>query len=651
MMPRVGVCGFALLMAGLVTVQVARAADWLPIDPKELQMTGEPNAPGAAAVYLYRQVDRSDVYYSEKNYVRIKILTEEGLKYANVELSFDGQSESIGEIQARTVQPDGSSVPFDGKVFDKPIVEARGEKLLARTFTMPNAQVGSIIEYRYVHHLRVGWIYDSRWILSSELYTEHAKFSLEGSRGLSLRWSWPRGLPDGSIGPKNQGNIIQLDAHNIPAFVKEEYMPPADELRTRVDFIYDADPSTPSKPDDYWKSRGRRLYQDVQKFAVANRTMTQAVAQIIVATDSPEEKLRKIYARVAQLHNLSYESNAQKEANQEKPESIHDAGDVWQKGYGNNREITLLYLALVRAAGIDADPVLIATRDRYFFNKGFMNAGQLNCSLVVVKVDGKDVYLDPGTPFTPFGLLPWWETAVEGLRLSKDTSIWISTPFPGQADSRIERKAALKYDNGSLTGQLTVTYAGLEAAKRRLDQRDQDDTARKQYLEDEVGRAIPVGINVTLTNKPDWSGSDTPLVAQYDLEVPGWAKLAGRRALLPVGLFGNEEKGMFAHTSRIQPLYFANPYRHVDDVTIELPAGWVADSVPQARNVDLKRVAYRTTLENSRQTLHFTRQFDFDLLVVEPAAYDALRNFYQAVQVADEERAVLSPDPGTRGGH
>jgi Domain of Unknown Function with PDB structure (DUF3857)/Transglutaminase-like superfamily len=651
MMPRAGVCGFALLMAGLVTVQAARAADWLPIDPKELQMTSEPNAPGAAAVYLYRQVDRSDVYYSEKNYLRIKILTEEGLKYANVELSFNGQNESIGEIQARTVQPDGSSVPFDGKVFDKPIVEARGEKLLAKTFTMPDAQVGSIIEYRYVHHLRVGWIYDSRWILSSELYTEHAKFSLEASRGLSLRWSWPRGVPDGSVGPKNQGNIIQLEAHNIPAFVKEENMPPADELRTRVDFIYDSDPSTPSKPDDYWRSRSRRLYQDVQKFAVANRTMTQAVAQIIVAADSPEEKLRKIYARVAQLHNLNYESNAQREANQEKPESIHDAGDVWQKGYGNNREITLLYLALVRAAGIDADPVLIATRDRYFFNKGFMNAGQLNCSLVVVKIDGKDVYLDPGTPFTPFGLLPWWETAVEGLRLSKDTPIWISTPFPGQADSRIERKASLKYDNGALSGQLTVTYTGLEAAKRRLDQRDQDDTARRQYLEDEVGRAIPVGINVTLTNKPDWSGADTPLVAQYDLEVPGWAKLAGHRALLPVGLFGNEEKGMFAHTSRIQPLYFANPYRHVDDVTIELPAGWVADSVPQARNVDLKRVAYRTTLENSHQTLHFTRQFDFDLLIVEPTAYDALRNFYQAVQVADEERAVLSPDPGARAGH
>jgi Domain of Unknown Function with PDB structure (DUF3857) len=137
--PRVAASGFALVLAGLLTVPGVRAADWLPIDPKELQMTSMPNAPGAAAVYLYRQVDRSDVNAMEKNYVRIKILTEEGLKYANVELPFDGQYESINSIEARTVQPDGSSVQFDGKVFDKPLIQARGAKLLARTFTMPNA--------------------------------------------------------------------------------------------------------------------------------------------------------------------------------------------------------------------------------------------------------------------------------------------------------------------------------------------------------------------------------------------------------------------------------------------------------------------------------------------------------------------------------
>ena len=40
---------------------VAKADDWLPISPEELKMTSEPKAPGASAVYLYRQVDRADL--------------------------------------------------------------------------------------------------------------------------------------------------------------------------------------------------------------------------------------------------------------------------------------------------------------------------------------------------------------------------------------------------------------------------------------------------------------------------------------------------------------------------------------------------------------------------------------------------------------
>jgi hypothetical protein len=583
--------------------------------------------------------------------VRIKILTDEGLKYANVEIPFDGQYETIGFVQARTIHPDGTSVPFDGKIYETTVVKARGEKILTKTLTLPAVQVGSIIEYRYTHALRAGWIFDSRWILSSDLYTEHAKFSLEPATQFSLRWSWPRGLPAGSSEPKKEHDMIRFEAHGIPAFVEEDYMPPADEMRTRVDFIYDSSLSNPSKADDYWKENGRRLYRDAQKFSVANRAMAQALAQIVAPNDSPEEKLRKIYARVAQIDNLSYEPQSQQEAKNQKADAISDVADVWQKGYGDGLQIAWLYMALVRAAGFAADPVLISTRDRYFFDKRLMNAGQLNSNLVLVQLNGKDLYLDPGIPFTPFGMLPWWETGVEGLRLTKDGPAWINTPVPAPTDSRIERKASLKLDRGTLAGKLTVTYTGLEASARRLNERAQDDTARKQYLEDEVQRAIPTGITVTLTNVPDWSAWDAPLVAQYDLEVPGWGVAAGRRMLLPVALFGAEEKGMFTHITRVQPLYFDNFYQHLDDVTIELPAGWVADSVPQARNVDLKRLIYKTTLENGHQTVHFTRQLDFGLMLLTPAAYDSLRKFYQVVQAADIERAVVSIDQGAGARH
>ena len=54
--------------------------EWQPISQDELKMTSEPLAPGAPAIYLYRQVDRNDSNRAanEYNYVRIKVFIEEG---------------------------------------------------------------------------------------------------------------------------------------------------------------------------------------------------------------------------------------------------------------------------------------------------------------------------------------------------------------------------------------------------------------------------------------------------------------------------------------------------------------------------------------------------------------------------------------------
>ena len=101
-----------------------------PVSPDELKMTSEPQAPGAPAIILFRQVDRDDNGQTshEDNYFRIKILTEEGRKYADVEIPFFKDTGNIVNIKGRTIKPDGSIVNFDGKVFDKSIVKAKGVK-------------------------------------------------------------------------------------------------------------------------------------------------------------------------------------------------------------------------------------------------------------------------------------------------------------------------------------------------------------------------------------------------------------------------------------------------------------------------------------------------------------------------------------------
>ena len=264
--------------------------------------------------------------------------------------------------------------------------------------------------------------------------------------------------------------------------------------------------------------------------------------------------------------------------------------------------------------------------------------------MILIKLNGKDIYCDPGAAFTPFGLLIWPETGVPGLRLDKDGGSWVQTTLPQSSVSRIERKANLKLsDGGDLEGAVTITYTGLEAVRRRVEMRNEDETNRKKFLEDQVREYVPAAIEVNLTNKPAWSNSESSLLAEFTLRVPGWAAGAGHRAMVPVGLFSGTEQRVFDHANRAHPVYFEFPFEKHDDITIELPTGWQVNSLPAAQKQDGRVVVYSLQVENSKNTLHLTRNLSVDILLLDQKYYSALRNFFQVVRTSDEEQIVLQP--------
>jgi hypothetical protein len=258
------------LVLGVASAQrkwpVAAGDEWQPITQEELKMTSVPEAPGAPAVYLYRQVDRDDQEAHEYNYLRVKILTEEGRKQADVEIPFFKQEANIHGIKARTIRPDGSIANFDGKIYEKTIVKAKGIKYLAKTFTLSDVQVGSIIEYHYMKSWDQGLYFkEAHWILAEELYTRRAKFSLKPISLFVIRWSWPVGLPQGTNPPKDEHGMIHLETQNVPAFQIEDYMPPENELKMRVDFVY-SEGNDEKDPDKFWKNEGKSQFQRVEDF-------------------------------------------------------------------------------------------------------------------------------------------------------------------------------------------------------------------------------------------------------------------------------------------------------------------------------------------------------------------------------------------------
>src|SRR5579862_4966273 len=648
-------CAITLLLglSILLPTPVRASEGFQPVSPEELKMTSEPKAPGAPAIILFRQLDRYDMGQAphEYNYFRIKILTEEGRKYADVEIPFfTGFAGTINNIRARTIKPDGTIVEFEGGAYDKSLVKAKGLRIMAKTFTLPAVEIGSVLEYYYTIDLHDHRIYSSQWILSNDLFTKHAEFSLlpyantNDVDNFNIRWSW-QDLPPGTEPPK-QGTdrVVRMLANDIPAFQVEDFMAPINELKARVDFIYVA--GYPEKEDaQFWKNVGKQLNSEVESFVGKKGAMEQAVAQIVSPNDSPDVKLQKIYARVQQLHNTSYEvrkTEQQQKRESEKP--VLKVEEVWKNGRGSGTQLTWLFLALARAAGFEAYGVMVSDRSNYFFHPYIRDAHRLDANVVLVKVDGKDLFFDPGAAFTPFGLLKWPETGVQGLRLDKDGGSWVRTSLPEPSASRIERKADLTLsDSGDLEGKLTVTFSGLEALKRRLEERNQDETERKKFIEDEAKEYIPAASEVDLTNQPDWISSAPSLVAEFKVKIPGWVSGAGRRGLLPVGIFTASEKHVFDRVQRVHPIYFEFPFEKLDDVSIAMPLGWQIAGLPAAQNNDGKVVAYTSSAVNDKRTLHLTRKLSVDLMLLDVKYYDSLRQFFQEVRKGDEAQVVLQP--------
>jgi hypothetical protein len=636
---------FAMILLALAlgppqAIAASSVTAFRAVSPEELKMTSEPEAPGASAIILYREVVRNDGLGSEEDYYRIKVLTDEGRKYADVEIPYYKGEEKITGINGRTIKPDGSIVDFDGNVTTKTVVKARGLRYLAKTFTLPGVQAGCVIEYFY--KVEFFYVFGSQWVISNELFTKVADFVLYPNPRFPGHSIWHNMPPDTSPPHLQKDGSVQLELSNIPAFQTEDFMPPENEVTSRVEFSY-AKTNDDRSPEKYWNDFGKVYYTYLEDALEKSKILSQAAREIVKPEDPPEVKLQKLYARVQTLRNTSFEEEkTQQEQHREKQKAAKSLDDVWKRGYGQGGDITWVYLALVKAAGFDAHAVLVPNRSRDFFYPKLREGDRLNTGVVLIKLNGKDAWGDPGWAFTPFGLLPWPETQVDGLLLDKGGPTWVKTMASTSAQARTERHAALTLsDSGDLAGTVKITFGGLEGARMRVDEDSADDIERKTVLEDLVKSYVPMPAEVKLTNLPDWKSSAVPLTAEFSIKIPGWGSVAGRRLILPSGIFSAAEKHLFDHAGRIYQVYVAYPYAESDDITIQIPSRWKIATLPNGWHDNNPALTYTFIPSNDSGNLHLSRSLTMDFMFVAAEDYSALRSHFQQIKSADDQQAVL----------
>jgi hypothetical protein len=637
-----------------VSLPTPAGDDWQPINPADLALKDNPSSPGAHAMILYREEAVNEKYaitdgsYINK-YIREKIFTQEGTSEANVELPFIKDSSDIRDVRARTIRPDGSIANFEGKPFEKIIEKRSGERILAKTFTLPDVTPGCIIEYRYRLQFKPLALYDESWTLSSDLYTREGHFSI-----LPFNSSYQNfplyfrqfGLPS-TVTPTKQsdGSTYALTVHDIPGIWDEAYMPPQRTLEARIEFYHrDEDTPTNETQDHFWARTGKRWNDEVEHFIGKKNALEPEVAKTVSSDDSPEVKLRKLYARAQQVRNLSDEdSKSEKEAKQENLKKNNNAADVLNHGYGNAREINLLYIAMVRAAGFDANQVLVAPRNYSSFFPQLQDTSELAADIVWAKAADKEYFLDPAAKFFSFGILPWYETDTNGLRVSSKPLDFVTSPPAKIDEATLVRHADISVDaDGFATGTLQVDFTGQFAAARREDDRKEDETGRKKSVEDTIREWLPAGSSFELTKLENWDNTDQPLRAEGTVKLSGFGSSAGRRMLLPSSIFLPPQSKAFETALRHNPIYFHFPYEEIDDLKFSGPSGYKVETVPGPKATNpASIVAYEISATHEGSSAEIKRQLKVNALIVQLQYYGALRTFFNMVKTNDESQIVL----------
>jgi len=668
-----------LLLLGTVFGSFVHAApeDWPPVTDAERTLKDCPGQPGAAAVCLSKVQISNHSDWTFKIFHRLKILTAAGKEYGTVEVPFS-EVWQVKEIKARVVRPDGQVRPFTGEIFEKTLLQIGRLRRLVKTFALPDVDVGSIIDYRYELKLDLKKAVSARslrlerwkpeeggvpsdsprlaytvelWDFDSPLYTYQAKYiyipynkGRIAIGGTALRLAFvTQGLVWGP--PTMNAGQVELEVEDIPAREKDEWMAPEEEGHMGVTFFL-CDSSV-ANPADYWRLEGQNWRNTVDVFVETNDGIAEEGRTLIAGAPTPLDKLKALYERAQRIENLSYVRDLSPARKKElKIKDNRSVADVLKRNAGLRSDITRTFVALARAAGFSADVARVVSRDDKFFNENILDLyGQFDTEVAIVKVDDREMFFDPATPFCPMGLVPWNCTDTTFIRTSGSPGKFYTMPLDAPQRSSVHREFALQLDGeGGLGGMASLMYTGQEALGLRLESFGADEAWIRKSFEEKMVALLPEGAKASLRKTGNMASSEDGLRVEYEIAIPHVATTAGDRMLLPAVPFRTRWRDSFRHARRKSSVYLPYPVSESDDVVVTLPDGMTVETAPASclNERPFARHSLATTVEEGTR-LRVRRELTIMKYRLPGYQYPALKSFFDQVRSGDDAQIVLGP--------
>ncbi|SES93070.1 DUF3857 domain-containing protein [Hymenobacter actinosclerus] len=298
---------------------------------------------------------------------------------------------------------------------------------------------------------------------------------------------------------------------------------------------------------------------------------------------------------------------------------------------GNAADLNLLLIALLRQAGLEAQPLLLSTRGHGRIQTELPVLSQFNYVVAHVAVPGgQPLLLDATDARLPAGLLPQNCLNDQG-RLLGPKGGWVSLAPAASHFTYTQAKLTLA-STGELSGTIRQEYAGYAAADRRQPVA----TLRQQWQQ----------------AHPDWqlekadllpAAADGSVALHLQARLPGGGAPAGTIYLRPLQALG-ELGNPFRSATRLYPVDFAAPPRLEQTVELTLPGGYTATGLPANIQLALPDNGGRFIFQavpNGPDKLTLVSRLQLNKTRYSAQEYHALREFYAKALAKLAEPIVL----------
>jgi hypothetical protein len=661
---------FAVLVVAFSCLAQAQSHDLGKVTIAELEQKNHPSDPSAVAAILSR-TGRVDFQYIDSKgsfniittiKTRIKIYKKEGYDWANAKVGYyknGAEREVVQFSDAATYNlVNGKIVKTKLKSegeFDEEVNKYWGRKKI----TMPAVQEGSVIEYQYaIVSPNIGMFPD--WDFQAQIPVNYSEFKTNIPEYFVYNpnqkgYIFPKvakGITTQSIifqdseqplglGSRIRGAADKVDykvefttytAENLPGLSDINYVNNIQNYISGITHELSAvryPGATLKTFSTDWEAVAKTIYDsdDFGGELAKNGYFSNDMETVLNGLTTPEQKAMAIFSFVKS--NVSW--NGLKG---------YYCNDGVKKAYkdktGNAAEINLMLVSMLREAGLTANPVLVSTRENGI--SFFPNRTAFNYVIGALEIGNETFLLDATEKFSTPNVLPLRDLNWNGRLMRPDAS---SIAIPMMPESPSKEVVNMIYSLGA-DGNLDGKVRRQLSDQMALDFRQKNIGHNKEsYLENLENQNDKIAVaDYVRDNETDLS---KPIVESYSFTQSNGFESIGDKLYLSPMLFLKSKENPFKIDAREIPVDFGYPSSSKYNISIEIPAGYTLESVPEALNIttegDLGTFKYAVAASGKLVQISVTTEIRQS--IVPGTMYPILKDFFQRMVDKQNDKIVF----------